>query len=354
MNPFEEGSTMSLNTGPARGKPQSDDRAIWDVIYAFWAAPALLVAHDLKLFTLLGEKPRTLAEVSASLGSPERSTEVLLRANAAFGFIVEEEGTYRLSRVAADYLDEKSPTNLAGYLNFLVANHGLWSVPKLKAAVLTNSAQLGGQGGVFSTPEGQKAFAKIFTRAMYAHSIGSAFDWPDKVDLSENRILLDVGGGSGAHTVGALLRWPELTGIVLDTPPVIAEAREYVGLYEVADRIELRPGDMWQDAFPPADVHLYGDILHDWPKEKGEFLATKSFESLSTGGRIILREVLFNDDKSGPLPAAAYEVDMLLATAGGQYSKAEIMALLTRIGFRDVQIGPPGAGYRSLIVARKR
>jgi hypothetical protein len=343
---------MTLNTPAARGKPQSDDHAIWNVIYAFWAAPALLVAHDLKLFTLLGESPRTLSEVSAALGAPERSMEVLLQANAAFGFIVHDHGRYGLSRVAAEFLDEKSPTNLAAYLDFLVANQAVWSVPKLKDAVLTNSPQLGGKD-LFSTPELQKAFAKTFTRAMYAHSIGSAFDWPDKVDLSNHRILLDVGGGSGAHTIGALLRWPQLTGIVLDTPPVISEAREYVALYDVADRIELRAGDMWADPYFQADVHFYGDILHDWPREKGAFLAKKSFESLPPGGKMILREVLFDDDRNGPVAAAAYGVDMLLLTLGGQYSKAEITTLLTETGFRDVQIGTPGAGYRSLIVAER-
>jgi O-methyltransferase domain/Dimerisation domain len=344
---------MSSQLTPARSKPKTDDRPIWDLIFSFWAIPSVLVAHDLKLFTLLGERPRTLKEVCASLGAPERSTRVLLQTNVNFGLIAERHGRYKLTRVAAEYLDERSPINLGGYLNFLVANHGLWSVASLKKAVLTNSPQAGGGKDFFSDPEMQKAFARVFTKAMYAHSIGSALVWPDKVDLSKHRRLLDIGGGSGAQTVGALLRWRKLTGIVLDTPPVIAEAPQYVDPYNLGDRIMLHAADMFTDPFPKADVHLYGDILHDWPRDKGALLVRKSFDSLPSGGMIILREILSNDGKSGPLAAIAYDVDMLLVTMGGQYSKREMTALLKGSGFRSIQIGPAAAGCRNLITARK-
>jgi len=344
---------MSSETPPASAKPRSKDHAIWDVVCAFFGAPALLVAHDLKLFTLLGEKPLTLAEACAALATPERSTEVLLQMNVAFGFVDMRDGRYGLTPVAAEYLDEKSPVSLAGYLDFAVAHHKLWSMESLKKAVLTNSPQVGGTD-LFSTPEAQKTFAKDFTKAMYAHSIGSALEWPEQVDLSKHRMLLDIGGGSGAQTVGVLLRWPNLRGTVLDTPPVIAETPGYVGRYNLGDRIDLRVGDMWTDPFPQADVHLYGDIFHDWPKERGEFLARKSFAALPPGGKIILREVLFDDDKRGPVAAAAYGVNMLLVTLGGQYSKGEMDSLLRQVGSRDVTIRPPGAGYRSLVIAQKQ
>jgi len=344
---------MSVEFTPARSKPKTDDHLIWNLIFSFWATPAVLVAHDLKLFTFLGERSRTLGEVCAALGTSERSTKVLLQANVTFGLIAERHGKYKLTPVATEYLDEGSPINLGGYLNFLVANHGLWSVASLKKAVLTNSPQAGGGKDFFTDPEMQRAFARVFTKAMYSHSIGSALVWPDKVDLSKHRKLLDIGGGSGAQTVGALLRWRKLTGIVLDTPPVIAEAQQYIEPYKLGDRIVLHAADMFTDPFPEADVHLYGDILHDWPKEKGALLVRKSFESLPSGGMIILREILSNDAKSGPIPAAAYDVDILLVTMGGQDSKREMTSLLKESGFRGIEIRPAAAGYRNLITARK-
>jgi hypothetical protein len=344
---------MNASASSAISKPQSDDHAIWDLIFAFWGSPALLVAHDLKLFSLLGEKPRRLDEVCHALNIQARPASVLLEMLTAFKLVAARDGVFALTPVSKEYLDGNSPISLGGYLDFLGANHKLWSVESLKNAVLENSPQVGGGEDFFSDPEVVKAFAKVFTRAMYAHSIGSALTWPESVDLSQSRVLLDVGGGSGAQTVGALLQWPQLKGVVLDTPPVTAEAAQYIGRFPLGDRISTVAADMFTDPFPEADVHLYADIWHDWPREKGELLARKSFESLPSGGRIILREVLYHDDRTGPVAAAAYSVDMLLVTMGGQYSRSEMKSVLEETGFHDVQIGAPGAGYRSLITARR-
>lgn len=343
----------SVSSTVSVSKPQSDDHAVWDIIFAFWGSPALLVAHDLKLFTLLGEMPRTVQEVCRALNIQPRPAGVLLEMLAAFGLVNARDGVFALTPASKEYLDGNSPISLGGYLDFLVANHKLWSVENLKNAVLQNSPQIGGSKDVFSDPGTLKAFAKVFTRAMYAHSIGSALTWPEAVDLSQARVLLDVGGGSGAQSVGVLLQWPHLKGIVLDTSPVAAEAAQYISRFPLGDRIRTVAADMFTDPFPEADVHLYGDIWHDWPREKGELLARKSFESLPRGGKIILREVLYNDERTGPVAAAAYSVDMLLVTMGGQYSRKEMKSLLENAGFRDVQIGAPGAGYRSLITAQK-
>jgi hypothetical protein len=38
---------------------------------------------------------------------------------------------------------------------------------------------------------------------------------------------------------------------------------------------------MWQDPFPPAEVHFYSQIYHDWPPERCRLLTRKSFESLA-------------------------------------------------------------------------
>ena len=47
----------------AISKPRTDERPVWDVLFALWGYPAVLVAHQMKLFELLAEKPLTLDEV---------------------------------------------------------------------------------------------------------------------------------------------------------------------------------------------------------------------------------------------------------------------------------------------------
>jgi len=178
---------------------------------------------------------------------------------------------------------------------------------------------------------------------MHSASMGPALAWPEKVDLSRYHLMLDVGGGSGAHSIGALSRWRNLNAVVLDRPPVCEVAREYAVKHGLSDRISAHSADMWSEPYPDADVHFYGMIFHDWPPEKCRFLAQKSIESLPPGGRVIVHEMLFNDDRTGPFDVAAFNIVMLMYVDGQQYAAREVSAMLTDAGFRDIEVKRPSA-----------
>lgn len=52
--------------------------------------------------------------------------------------------------------------------------------------------------------------------------------------------MLDVGGGSGAHSIGAVTVRPKLKAIVFDQAPICAMAREFAEKYGVADRVSAQ------------------------------------------------------------------------------------------------------------------
>ena len=93
-------------------------------------------------------------------------------------------------------------------------------------------------------------------------------------------LLLDVGGGSGAHALGAVLRWPHLQAVVFDIPPVCEVAEEVIACHGLQQRVSTQAGDMWEDAFPAADLHFYSQMYHGWALQKCQFLTQKSFASL--------------------------------------------------------------------------
>jgi hypothetical protein len=109
---------------------------------------------------------------------------------------------------------------------------------------------------------------------------------------------------------------------------------------------------MWSDPFPSADVHFYFNVYHDWPPEKGRLLAQKSFESLELGGRLVIHEMLYDDDKTGPLTVAAANMVMLSAVEGQQYSGRDLCAMLAEAGFVDLEVKPT-CGYWSIVTPRK-
>jgi hypothetical protein len=344
---------MSQQSAGEIHRLRTDDRPLWDVVLGLYGYPAVLLAHRLKVFPLLADKPRTLSEVCAALYLARRPAQALLSVCASLGLLQMRDGYYALTPVAEDYLLASSPIYFGGELDLTIANASVWSLASLERAVRTDTAQVyGGGREMFQSHAEQAELARAFTRAVHSTSMGPALAWPETLDLSGHRHMLDVGGGSGAHCIGAVRRWPTLQAVVFDTPPVCEVAEEFIARDGLQGRIRTQVGDMWQDPFPPADLHFYSMIYHDWPPEKCQFLTRKSFQSLEPGGRLLLHEMLYHEDKTGPFPVAAFNLMMLLWTEGQQYSGAELSAMLREAGFTDIEVKST-FGYWSIVSGRK-
>ena len=333
-------------------RPRTDDRPLWDVVLGLYGYPAVLLAHRLKLFPLLAEKPRTLPEVCDTLHLARRPAAALLSVCASLGLVRVQDGNYSLTPVSEDYLVESSPTYFGAEFDLTIANASVWSLESLEKAVRTDTPQIYGSGDLFKPHEEQAELARTFTQGMHSVSMGPALAWPEVIDLSQHKLMLDIGGGSGAHCIGAALKWPHLQALIFDLALVCEVAEEFLARQGLQSRVQTHVGDLWNDPFPAADLHFYSMIYHDWPPEKCRFLTRKSFESLQPGGRIIIHEQLYNDDKSGPFPVAACNIIMLLWCEGQQYSGRELSAMLTEAGFTDIEVKPT-FGYWSIVSGRK-
>src|SRR5690606_25006572 len=112
--------------------------------------------------------------------------------------------------------------------------------------------------------------------------------------------------------------------------------------------------NMFEETWPSGpDGHLFCNVFHDWSFDTNVQLARNSFDALPSGGRIFLHEILVDDDYTGPWPAAAFSIMMVLGTLGQQFSLAEFRDILEAAGFVDVQAERTGGGYYSLVSARK-
>jgi hypothetical protein len=235
---------MSENVDGDGLKGRADDRPLWNIDWGMLAGPTVLVAYELKLFPLLAEQPRTLPQVCAALNIAPRAATVLLTTCTALKWVQVQGEVYMLTPTSEEYLLETSPTYFGGYLDLLIETNSLVSVENIKRAVLTNSAQVYGTGDLFKSHEERTDLAGSFTRAMHGHSMSSALAWPGLIDLSEYGLMLDIGGGSAAHAIGAAQRWPHLRAIVLDIAPVCPVADEFIARHGLQDRITTQVGDM--------------------------------------------------------------------------------------------------------------
>lgn len=343
---------MNQHTSVDIQKPRTDERLLWNMISGNIGFGTFLVAYDLKLFPLLAEKPRTLIEVCEMLKIHERPAKALLAMSVSLGLLQVQDDYYSLTFFAEDYLLESSPTYLGDFLDFTVASSSVYSFENIKQAVVSNSSQIYSGEKLFQTHQEQADLARAFTNAIHSRNLGPAQAWPEIIDLSAYKLLLDIGGGSGIHAINAILKWPNLQALIIDLAPICEVAQEIVMRYGLQSRIKTQVSDMWTQPFPAADIHFYSDIYHDWPREKGHFLTQKSFDSLEKGGRIIIHEMLYDDQKNSSPAVAAYDIAMLLWTEGQQYSARELSTMLMDVGFMDVEVKPT-FGYWSIVTGCK-
>ncbi|WP_373525987.1 methyltransferase [Nostoc sp.] len=354
---------MNTTTSVKIPKVETDESLLWDLLFAETGRQVLLVAYDLKLFPLLSEKARVLEEICDELKIYPRPAEAILAVLVSIGLVELENKFYSLTPIAKNYLIESSPTYFGALLEMMIFRdrQHISSFDNFKKSLFSNNLpgnplykSLGKNHELIRTitfGTNVKLIRGVIS-SMNGPSMAAALVWPELIDLSEYKLLLDIGGGSGAHSIGATSKYPNLRATVLDLPPVCEIAEEFITNYGLQNRIATRKFDMWNDSFPKGDIHFYSAVYQDWLPEKCQSLTQKSFYNLPLGGLIILHEMLFNDQKTGPFPIAAHNVNTTLSLGGQQYSGHELSTMLKQAGFIDIEI-KPASSYWSIITGRK-
>lgn len=310
--------------------PMTDPAPIFEFIRGNYAAELLAaaVAH-FKLFEHLKSGPLPFNNLRRKMGLAERPASVILTAMKAMGLIVKDsDARLCLSTAAQEHLTG-GPFDIADYLALHGESEGVIEmVRRLKTNQAANADS--DQGAAFIYREGIESAmdkqdpARALTLALAGRSCNIAPVLAQKVPMENAKLLLDVGGGTGIYSIAMLQKYHGLRAIVWDRPEVLKVAAEMGAKYGVMERLELRGGDMFADPVPPGvDTILLSNILHDWDVPECQKLVSRLSESLPTGGRLLIHDVLLNDELDGPLPVALYSAALFSLTEGRAYSRAE-------------------------------
>ena len=321
---------------------------LMQIISGFWVSKTLAASVELDLFSKLSGRGVDVMELTQILGLHPRPAEMLLSGCTALGLLEKREGRYHNSPLSDEFLVRGKPYYFGGFVSMLDKRLYIpWN--KLTEALKMNRAQTWEeQSDLFELLSANPEEQRIFTEAMHSFSVQSGKALAEAFNFSPFKRLLDVGGGSGAYCIEAARRYPDLRAVVFDLPAALEIAREKIADEEFDDRIETLAGDFFREEIPKgADVILLSMILHDWSPEKNRSILSKCYDALPTGGSLIVSELMMDDDKTGPLPAALMSLNMLIETEGGfNYTWAEYTNWLEEIGFKDIKRVPlesPGA-----------
>lgn len=332
----------------------TDDRLIWDTWLAIYRLPIVTVADEIGTFVALSAQPLTTGELATHLKVDARALAIHLGMLASLGFVERHEGRWRATAATRTWLHPQAE----GYQGPLL--FGFRRSQALHAQLLgTLRPEVQAErheSAVAEWERGEMApeFARMITAYMNAHSRAAAKAVGVQPLFADVRSLLDVGGGSAIFSLEIAKAHPSLRATIMEIGAVCAEADRYIASSGLGSRVGTETVNMFTQSWPGGhDVHFLSNILHDWSDDTCRLLVKKSFDALPAGGRIVLHEMLMDDDGCGPLPAAAFSLLMLLGTRGRQYSVPELRAFLEPAGFTGLEAFSTGGGYYSLVVARK-
>jgi hypothetical protein len=337
-----------------RASPATDPTPIYRYRDGLYAADLLGCAIVyLDFFTWLADNPSTKQAICEHFAIHERPTDVMLTLLRAMGLVTVDNSKFAVTENAREHLVKSSPWHLGPYYASLKER------PVCKDFLQVLRTDKPANWGSYKDEKDwtrameDPAFAESFTAAMDCRGVFLSQAAAKALDLSDRRQLLDIAGGSGIYACSLVAHHSNLTAAVFEKPPVDKVAASAIGKRGYSEKVRVIAGDMFKEDLPGGfDVHLFSNVLHDWNTATVDALLRKSHSALARRGLLVIHDVHINEEKSGPLPNAAYSALLMHATEGKCYSLAELFPLLRTIGFDQLTFVPTAAD-RSVVTAIK-
>jgi SAM-dependent methyltransferase len=171
-----------------------------------------------------------------------------------------------------------------------------------------------------------------FTGWMSEASTKVAGEIAQVLDTTAAKVVVDIGGASGALIAALLDKNPALSGTILERPDVLPRAQAAIAERGLSLRCSVAEGNFFT-AVPQADIYLLKSIIHDWDDDRSIRILSNCARELRPNGRVVLIERLLTDIDTAS-PVSLVDLNMLVVLPGRERSLKEYIALLARSGLR--------------------
>ncbi|MDX1745144.1 MAG: methyltransferase [Halobacteriales archaeon] len=318
---------FSLNKGPA---PILD-------LFGAASVEAVAIARKLGVFEALGDRDLSITEIATSLGTTEDGIRALLRFLEAQGYVTQNGGRYRNTRMTTTWLTTGSEMTIAPWLTFWNELVFPFWQEHLETAIREGEPPQ----TIYEWFDEDPTRWEVAQRGFRAVASTIVDEVTGKVDVPDGATsLLDVGGGHGLYAIDLCRAHPELTATVLDNPAALGAARSEIAAAGLDDRVSVCGGDYRTDDLGTGyDVAFVFNVIHAHTDEENRRLFDRIGAALEPGGRIAILDQL---DGSARTPVGKTGISFVgltyLTTLGAEIHPYSAVAEWVRsAGFEHVE-----------------
>ena len=311
---------------------------MFHILNDFGRTQAISVVARLGIADLIVESPKNADELAIATKTHGPSLRRLLRFLAGHQIFEEDaSGLYR-NTPASNVLRSDHPCSVRA-VAIMQGAHFIWRPwGELYEAVVSGKSSIDRIYGdsFFNhlvTDAGDNA---IFDAAMTVGALGGLTVIPLAYDFSRFERIVDVGGGQGALLDGILRKNPQLRGILVDLPAVVAGASA-LSKGPARDRCEIVGADFFLSLPQDADAYLIKSVLHNWSDEYAVKILKNCRQAIRPDGTLLLVERVLKPQNE-PDEARFMDLNMMVIHGGRERTEKEFGALLHDAGFSMTRV----------------
>jgi len=284
------------------------------------------------VFTAIAEGKTKASEIAEACEASVRCIPILCDYLVIIGFLTKTDNLYGLTQDSATFLDKHSPAYMGTVIEFILSPHVIDNFRDF-----TNSVKRGG-----AAPDAASIQPDSIMWVKFARAMAPMMAMPSQLlaplidpDAKGKLKILDIAAGHGIFGITIAQRNPAAEIAAVDWAPVLSVATENARAMGVADRHRTIPGDAFKvDYGSGYDVALVTNFLHHFDRDTNVSLLRKTAAALNKGGRVVVLEMVPNEDRVSPPFAAGFALTMLAGTpAGDAFTLNELQEMLTAAGF---------------------
>jgi predicted O-methyltransferase YrrM len=303
----------------------------------------LLTALELDIFTAVGDGANA-EQIGTTIHANARAAGMLLNALVALGLLSKSGEDYKNTPESARFFVQSSKDN---HRNGLLHTANIWHRWSTLTDAVRSGTRVAFDGNIDRDNDRNDtpAWTRNFIAGMQRNAKDRAPLVVKALGTAGVRRILDLGGGSGAYSIAFAKACPDVQCEILDIPEVVPLTAEYVGQAGLLAQVSLRAGDMLRDDLGSGyDIIMLNAICHMFSEEQNRDIFRRAYQALAPNGRLVVQDFILNPDKTGPLHATLFSLNMLVATdAGASYSEPEYTHWMKAAGFTEVcRINLPG------------